>query len=89
MMSIMRPFIAIHRDKKVIKMLIIYPNFKIGDKLSHYLYISLFDLCFSPLMKVQNLVCFHVLIQKSGSTKITLSKIMPPKYQIYRSHIHF
>ena len=40
-------------------------------------------------MKVQNLVCFHILIQKSGSTKITSSKILPPKYQIYRSHIHF
>ena len=28
-MSIIRPFIAVHREKKLIKMLIIYPNFKI------------------------------------------------------------
>ena len=59
-MSIIRPFIAVHREKNLIKMLIIYPNFKIyfhkwyqfkstGDKLSHHLYISLFDICFYPL----------------------------------------
>ena len=44
---------------------------------------------FPPLMKIQNLVCLHVLIQKSGSTKITLSQLLPQKYEIFRSHIHF
>ena len=40
-------------------------------------------------MKIQNLLCLHVLLQKSSSTELTLSQIMPPKYQIIRSHINF
>ena len=85
--------------KKCIKMLIIYPNFKIYfhkwcqfnlQEISFpIIYIFLYLIYVSTFNEDTKPCCLHVLIQKSGSTKITLSKILTPKYQIFRSHIYF